>query len=734
MSDVTEDYNNELKGLYLLTHQILEHHNAFKFGMSMRLNHRLYDGDYNVLLNNPKYHCIFKIKNLSSRKIKFLEQKVLKITLNYKSNDWGLEVRKGISHTDCIEIVEDVLTKYGVIYEIEYNPEFPKPDIVIKEKTEEIEPLEMIPIEEVLQNHIQLKYDYQVETHNKIMNYPKCIINWACGGGKTYISLYQLQEYKYETALIAVPSNLLLDQWLDKIKEFLPYYSILIVNSSENGTTNAREIESFMNSDDECKCVITTYHSAYRLVNHHFKIKILDEIHHLCFKTETEQNKGFKRIFDVQSDKQIGLTATCKITEDIEKIVGNNNEHYFGPIIDERNINFMIDNKAICNYNIPIIGISRNELRELMCGTVYNSNKTNEEIEPLIVASYTILKAIMMGMTHHTLIYCNTCDNAQIVKQIIDTLIEKLYSNVDLFKNGFFNNNIDSSRTYDERTELENEFNNSQIGIIPCVLIFGEGYDNSIIDSVVFAENMSSTIRIVQSGLRPTRKDENNLEKLAKLIIPVILDEHFINNERDSYCFKKLRQIIAEMSTSDNNILDRIKYFETNKDEGTSSTNMRSRFELIEVSNTEMKLRILRRNCIGKNLYKVEYYELKKLIKEFNIQTDIEYEQLLKDKDYYIKEPNTHFIETKLWIGWHDFLDIDTSKYPSNMTEFKKKCDDTGITEYAMKTKVPDDEFIRLCKVNGLPYFRITDIYGKDNYEFSSLFIIREDKGRRKDY
>ena len=73
---------------------------------------------------------------------------------------------------------------------------------------------------------------------------------------------------------------------------------------------------------------------------------------------------------------------------------------------------------------------------------------------------------------------------------------------------------------------------------------------------------MSSTIRIVQSGLRPTRKDENNLEKLAKLIIPVILDEHFINNERDSYCFKKLRQIIAEMSISDNNILDRIKYFE----------------------------------------------------------------------------------------------------------------------------------------------------------------------------
>ena len=56
MSEPTESYNNEFKGLYLLTHPKLIRDNAFKFGMSMRLNHRLYDGDYTVLLNNPKYH------------------------------------------------------------------------------------------------------------------------------------------------------------------------------------------------------------------------------------------------------------------------------------------------------------------------------------------------------------------------------------------------------------------------------------------------------------------------------------------------------------------------------------------------------------------------------------------------------------------------------------------------------------------------------------------------------
>jgi ERCC4-related helicase len=36
----------------------------------------------------------------------------------------------------------------------------------------------------------------------------------------------------------------------------------------------------------------------------------------------------------------------------------------------------------------------------------------------------------------------------------------------------------------------------------------GEGYDNPLINGVVFAENMSSNIRIVQSALRASRKNK----------------------------------------------------------------------------------------------------------------------------------------------------------------------------------------------------------------------------------
>lgn len=43
-------------------------------------------------------------------------------------------------------------------------------------------------------------------------------------------------------------------------------------------------------------------------------------------------------------------------------------------------------------------------------------------------------------------------------------------------------------------------------GIIACVYCLGEGYDIPLLDGVVFAENMTSNIRIVQSALRKQKR------------------------------------------------------------------------------------------------------------------------------------------------------------------------------------------------------------------------------------
>ena len=61
-------------------------------------------------------------------------------------------------------------------------------------------------------------------------------------------------------------------------------------------------------------------------------------------------------------------------------------------------------------------------------------------------------------------------------------------------------------------------FEKSKFGIISCVYCLGEGWDFPLLDGVVFAENMSSNIRIVQSALRASRKNKNEPNKITKIL------------------------------------------------------------------------------------------------------------------------------------------------------------------------------------------------------------------------
>ena len=92
------------------------------------------------------------------------------------------------------------------------------------------------------------------------------------------------------------------------------------------------------------------------------------------------------------------------------------------------------------------------------------------------------------------------------------------------------------------------KFKNAAWGIISSVYIFGEGFDCPAVNGVVFAENMESDIRIVQSTLRANRLDNNFPNKKAYVIIPYIDTENFIT---DNMSFDKCRKIIAKIRNVD---------------------------------------------------------------------------------------------------------------------------------------------------------------------------------------
>ena len=159
----------------------------------------------------------------------------------------------------------------------------------------------------------------------------------------------------------------------------------------------------------------------------------------------------------------------------------------------------------------------------------------------------------------HVLIYTNKTENSELVKKYIDIILDLDIININ--KNDIYNKALHSNNKENIIEDEINKFKNASYGIISSVYIFSEGFDCPKLNGVVFAENMESEIRIVQSTLRPNRLDKIKPNKKAYIIIPYIDTENFVTNN-DS--FDKCRKIIAKIRNEDENIVYKINVLSLN--------------------------------------------------------------------------------------------------------------------------------------------------------------------------
>ena len=104
--------------------------------------------------------------------------------------------------------------------------------------------------------------DYQIEALSKMRNhydeYDIGKIYWACGLGKTMLSIFFIKNMKLKTVVIGVPSINLQNQFKEEILKLFPNeMNILCIGSIQ--TTDAEKIGDFLeNKSLECKFLITT--------------------------------------------------------------------------------------------------------------------------------------------------------------------------------------------------------------------------------------------------------------------------------------------------------------------------------------------------------------------------------------------------------------------------------------------------------------------------------------------
>lgn len=654
--------------IYVRTHSSYDLENACKMGKTISIPER--DTQYATGEVRRGYlELVFEVP-LDELEIleRLLQKKFCALHIIY---DGGEE----FYDTEIMTLIEPIFITRGVLYRKltkQEISELVRISRVRKPKNEtdysESEIIEMLElVRKKRKNHQVVLYtprNYQIDIIEKSVAHfqrnDKGILVLICGIGKTLISLWTTQKLNCNTILIGVPGKSLLRQWKEIICVLFPNVPCLIVS----GGVEVKNIMQFLETNRNNCIVITTYSSSYKVytvtqsISFVFSMKINDECHHLTSTNMMQEHttKTYVQMLKISSVKQLSLTATLKQLESIDndgKVVSNDNVEYFGEIIDKKNLYWAIKEHIICDYVIQTIITDEEQLDEQL--ERFHIIKDNDK--RLFLSAFASLKSIFHGHSHHLLIYSNNIDNSLKLIQYIRMLLHYEYFDIpDLYFSDYNSGMIEK-----EQEKIIENFGNSKFGIISCVYCLGEGWDFPLLDGVVFSENMTSNIRIVQSALRPSRKNKNEMNKISKIILPILnRDDWLGDNENPD--LKRVTEVIYLMGLEDETITQKIKVsrIEIVKHKPKQQKEKEETDEEFGVYDDELTQK-LRLKTVKRTALTTSYEKARKIIADKGIKSKESYFELCERDNRLSKEPEIIFIGK--FTNWIEYLSIERIYY-----------------------------------------------------------------------
>jgi superfamily II DNA or RNA helicase len=195
-----------------------------------------------------------------------------------------------------------------------------------------------------------------------------CILSLPTGFGKTTVALYVLAKMKVKT-LIVVHKEFLMQQWIEKIEQFLPDAKVGRIQGSTRDVEGKDIVIGMLQS-----LSMKTYD---RSLFDEFGFTIIDETHHVCTKT-------FSKIFSKFNTKYIlGLSATLNRTDGLTHVLhwflGNigyhterkNQSNVIVRIVDYRpTMPFPMTKQQKPNMSAAVTLLSESEERNILLMTV----------------------------------------------------------------------------------------------------------------------------------------------------------------------------------------------------------------------------------------------------------------------------------------------------------------------------------------------------------------------------
>lgn len=348
-------------------------------------------------------------------------------------------------------------------------------------------------------NKIEVKFNGSLKEEqqiaiNHMLKYDNGILCAPTGFGKTVIGCKLIAERKVNT-LILVNKIQLLNQWKDRIKEFLDVKEVGEISSKKKNITNVIDVVS----------VKSLWNNGNVLdIAKNYGMIIIDECHHTAAYT-------FEQAINTGNAKYVyGISATPE------------RENGHTPIIKMQcgDIRYKVDSlKFNKKLNIPMKVIAKKSHLNFTNQNIdnYELNEINDLIAKDIIRSENIIKDIKKEYDNGKNILVLT-ERLELMNYIYDKL-SKYTNNIFKYYGGIGKKIL---KSYMELNNQINENKDNKI-IVATGSYIGEGFDDSKLDVLFLTMPISGQTRVTQYAGRLHRQDSNKKE----ILIYDYIDDNF---------------------------------------------------------------------------------------------------------------------------------------------------------------------------------------------------------------
>ncbi len=348
-------------------------------------------------------------------------------------------------------------------------------------------------------NKIEVKFNGSLQNEQQIaidnlLKYDNGILCAPTGFGKTVIGCKLIEERKVNT-LILVNKIQLLNQWKDRIKEFLDVKEVGEISSKKKNITNVIDVAS----------IKSLWNNGNVLdIAKNYGMIIIDECHHTAAYT-------FEQAINTGNAKYVyGISATPE------------RENGHTPIIKMQcgDIRYKVDSlKFNKKLNIPMKVIVKKSHLNFTNQNIdnYELNEINDLIAKDIIRSEKIIKDIKKEYDNGKNILVLT-ERLELMNYIYDKL-SKYTNNIFKYYGGI------GKKVLKNYMELNNQINENEENkiIVATGSYIGEGFDDSKLDVLFLTMPISGQTRVTQYAGRLHRQDSNKKE----ILIYDYIDDNF---------------------------------------------------------------------------------------------------------------------------------------------------------------------------------------------------------------